>query len=62
MLKQEGNLFINDDNVLYRKSKEQHQIILPHAFKEDVCRGLHINILVQTELYKSSGKDFAGQK
>ena len=31
LLRQEAKLFISDDDVLYRKNKEQHQVFLPHA-------------------------------
>ena len=37
-------MFISDDNVLYRKNKEQHQFVSTHALKEAVYRELHINM------------------
>ena len=44
LLRQEAKLFITDDDVLYRKNKEQHQVALPHSLKEAVYRKLHINM------------------
>ena len=44
LLRQETKLFINNDDVLYRKNREQHQVVLPHALKETVYRELHINM------------------
>ena len=44
LLQQEVMLFISDDDFLYRKNKEQHQVVLPHALKEAVYRYLHINM------------------
>ena len=44
LLWKEGKLFISDDDVLYHKNKEQHQMLLPHALKEAVYRELHINM------------------
>ena len=44
LLQQKANLFISDDDVLYRKNKEQHQVVLRHSLKEAVCRELHINM------------------
>ena len=44
LLRQEAKLFIRDDDVLYLKTKEQHQVVLPHALKEAFYRELHINM------------------
>ena len=44
LLRLEAKLFISNDNVLYRKNKEQHEVVLPHAIKEAVYRELHINM------------------
>ena len=37
-------MFISDDNILYRKNKEQHQFVSTHALKEAVYRELHITM------------------
>ena len=44
LLWQGAKLFISDDEVLFRKNKEQHQVVILHALKEAVYRELHINM------------------
>ena len=45
LLRQEAKLFESDDDALYLKNKERHQIVLPHTLKKTAYRELHTNMV-----------------
>lgn len=44
LFREQLNLSINDNNLLYRKSNSYHQIILPCSYKEGMHRELHMDM------------------
>ena len=45
LLSEQSKLSVNDNDLLYRKSKDYHQIILPCRYKEAVYKELHMNMI-----------------